>query len=437
MNDFSWRNWSGHVHAHPADVLSPVRTADVAAAVAAAVDRGQRVKPIGSGHSFTDIGVTDGLQLRMDRLDQVLAIDATSGLVTVQGGIQIRKLNEVLASHGLALENMGDIDLQTITGAISTGTHGTGARFGSIATQVRGLELVLADGSVVTCSPIERPALFSAARVGLGALGIITAVTLQCVPSFVLDCTEQPVPLEETLDGLDELVEGNDHFEFYWFPHTSTALHKRHMRLPGDAAVRPLGAFRSWFDDDFVVNVGYEALLRIGTAFPRAIPGITKMVSGSLSSRTFADVSHQVFPSRRDVRFNEGEYAIPRAALPDLLREIRRWVADSGERVSFPLEIRFVAADDIPLAPTYQRDSAYVAFHQYHRLPYQRYFDAVEDIFAEVAGRPHWGKMHRLGHKELRDRYPLFDEFVALRNELDPSGVFGNDYLTKVLGDPS
>ncbi|MFC0623597.1 D-arabinono-1,4-lactone oxidase [Kribbella deserti] len=437
MNDTSWANWSGHVQGHPAEVRSPASTADVVAAVTAATDRGQRVKPIGSRHSFTAIGVTDGVQLRLDRLDQVLSIDTASGLVTVQGGIQIRRLNEILAEHGLALENMGDIDQQTITGAISTGTHGTGARFGSIATQVRGLELVLANGSIVTCSANERPALFSAARVGLGALGIITAVTLQCVPSFALDCVEQPMPLDETLDRLDELVDGSDHFEFFWFPHTSTALTKSQTRLPGDTALNRLSPMRSWFDDDFVVNVGYEALLRVGTAFPRAIPAITKLVSGSLSSRKYTDLSHRVFPSRRDVRFNEGEYAVPRAALPELLRQIRRWVTVSGERVSFPLEIRFVAGDDIPLAPTYQRDSAYIAFHQYHRLPYQRYFDAVEDLFADVGGRPHWGKMHRLGAKELRDRYPLFDEFVALRDELDPSGVFGNDYLTKVLGDPS
>ena len=432
-NPTYWRNWSGRVEGRPRQSVSPASTAEVAAIVKAA--EGLRVKAIGSGHSFTPIAVTDGIQLHLDRLNQVVSVDQANGLVTVQGGITIAQLNDELARRGLALENMGDIDQQTITGAISTGTHGTGARFGSIATQVRGLELVLADGSVVTCSPTERPALFSAARVGLGALGIITTVTLQCVPAFALRCVEQPLPLDQVLEGIDEFVDGHDHFEFYWFPHTATALTKQQRREPLDpATLQPVGRLRGWFDDEFVTNTAFEALLRLGTAVPASVPAITRLVTRAISAREYADQSHRVLASRRNVRFNEGEYAVPRADLVPLLREIRRWVDSHDEPVSFPLEIRFVAGDDIPLAPTYQRDSAYIAFHQYHRMPYHRYFDALEDIFAEVAGRPHWGKLHRLGAEELRARYPLFDEFVALRDELDPTDAFGNDYLDRVLG---
>ncbi|NBE50489.1 D-arabinono-1,4-lactone oxidase [Streptomyces boluensis] len=432
-----WRNWSGSVRSSPARVVAPASTEEVAAALKDAGRDGLRVKPLGSGHSFSPVAATEGVMLRMDRLDGLLSVDRASGLVTVQGGMPLYRLNPLLAEHGLALENMGDIDRQTITGAISTGTHGTGVGFGSISTQLRAMTLVLADGSTVHCSADERPELFAAARVGLGALGVITSVTLQCVPAFALRAVEEPMPLDQVLDELDDLVDGNDHFEFFWFPHTRTALTRRLTRLPADTPLQPVGRLRAWFDDEFVTNTAFEGLLRLGTAYPRTVPGITRLVTGALSGREFTDASHRVFASRRDVRFHEGEYAFAREHAADVIRRIARWVDTHDEKVAFPLEVRFVAADDIPLAPTYRRTSAYIAFHQYHRMPYQGYFDAVQDIFDSVDGRPHWGKMHRLDAARLRTRYPRFDAFVALRDALDPTGVFRNDYLDTVLGAPS
>jgi FAD-linked oxidoreductase len=432
----TWRNWSGSVEARPVRIARPRTVDDVAAAVKDAVRDGLRVKPIGSGHSFSPIAVADGVQLVLAGQERPVEIDTATGLVTVPGGMPLHRLNPLLAEHGLAMENLGDIDRQTIAGATSTSTHGTGVGFGSIATQLRGLELVLADGSMVRCSADERPELFELARVGLGALGVVTAVTLQTVPSFALQAVEEPMPLDQVLDGIDELVDGNDHFEFYWFPHTRTALTKRQTRLPGDSELRPLSRWRSWLDDDLITNIGFEGLLRFGTRFPRAIPAITRGVTRSLSRREFTDLSHKVLASRRDVRFNEGEYAFAREHVVDVLREIQRWVDGHDEKISFPLEIRFVNGDDIPMAPTYRRTSAYVAFHQYHRMSYRPYFDALEDIFAGVDGRPHWGKMHRLDASALRQRYDRFDDFVALRNQLDPIGVFGNDYLDRTLGVP-
>ncbi|MEV0643930.1 D-arabinono-1,4-lactone oxidase [Phytomonospora sp. NPDC050363] len=431
-----WRNWSGGVRARPARVAAPATTAEVADAVKSAARDGLRVKPVGSGHSFTSIAATDGVQLRLDGLDTVSSVDPATGLVTVGGGISLHRLGPVLASHGLAMENLGDIDRQTITGAISTGTHGTGAAFGGIATQVRGLELVLADGSVVHCDAHERPELFAAARVGLGALGVITAVTLQCVPAFALYGVEEPLPLDEVLDDIDALADGYDHWEFFWFPHSRTALTKRHTRLPADTALRPVGAVRHLVDDELLSNVTLGALMRVGTAFPRTIPALTRFASRALSRREYTDLSHKVYTSRRAVRFFEGEYAVPREHAAEVLREISRWVDAHDEKISFPLEVRYVAADDIPLAPTYERDSVYIAFHQYHRMPYRRFFDAMEDILGAVGGRPHWGKLHRLDAEALRGLYPRFDEFTALRAELDPSGLFTNDYLDRVLGRP-
>lgn len=433
---YEWCNWSGRLRYRPAAVVTPADTAEVAAVVSAAVRDGHRVKAVGAGHSFSEIALGDGrtVLLRTDRLTRPLAVDATTGLVTVQGGMPLGRLNALLAEYGLAMENLGDIDRQTIAGAISTSTHGTGVRFGSIATQVRGLELVLADGTVLRCSTDEHPDVFDHARVGLGALGIVTAVTLQCVPAFALHAVEEPMPLERALDGLDELVDGNDHFEFFWFPHTSTALTRRNTRLPADTELRPIGRFRGWFDERLMTNIAFGALQRVGAAVPRAVPAITRFATAALSRRDYVDESRHVFASQRDVRFNEGEFAFGREHCADVLREVRRWVDAHDEPVSFPLEVRFVAGDDIPLAPTTGRASAYVAFHQYSRMPYQRYFDAMDSILGAVGGRPHWGKQHGLDAAALRPKYPRFDEFVALRDRLDPNGVFSNAYLDRVLG---
>ncbi len=362
------------------------------------------------------------------------SIDRASGLVTVDAGIPLHQLNPLLARHGLAMEILGDIDRQTIAGAVSTGTHGSGAKFGSISTQVRGLELVLADGSVVQCSAAERPELFEAARVSIGALGVITKVTLQCVPLYALHAVDAPMPLDDVLDQVDDLVAGNDHFEFFWFPHTTTALTRRFERLPGDTELHPMSAFTRTVDDRIVTNVGFEAMLRAGTRFPRLVPGITRFVTKAVSARDFTDLAPHVFASQRNVRFREGEYFVPRAALVPALRELKQWVDTHDEPVSFPFEVRFVRHDDIWLSPAYDRDSAVVAFHQYHRMPHERWFGICEDVLGAVGGRPHWGKMHRLDAAGMRERHPRFGDFVALRDELDPTRVFANPYLERVLG---
>lgn len=430
----TWSNWAGTESVTPVRVVTPRGVDEVATAVKEATRDGLRVKAIGAGHSFTGAAVAPGVQLRPDHLDDIVSIDRESGLVTVEAGMPLHRLNPLLAEHGLAMEILGDIDRQTIAGAVSTGTHGSGREFGSISTQLRGLELVLADGSVVTCSPTERPELFAAARVSIGALGVLTKVTLQCVPLYALHAVDAAKPLEETLDGLDELVATNDHFEFFWFPHTETALTRRFQRLPADVPLKPLSRFSKVVDERLVTNVGLEAMLRVGSRFPSRIPAITRFVTRAVSDREFTDLAANVYASDRDVRFREGEYAVPRDRVVDVLRELKTWVDTHDEPVSFPFEVRFVKADDIWLSPAYDRDVAYVAFHQYHRLPHERWFGVCEDVLGAAGGRPHWGKMHRLDAAELAARYPRYADFVALRDQLDPAGRFANPYLDRVLG---
>jgi len=429
----TWTNWAGNQTAAGITVVRPRSTAEIAAVVKDARDTGKRVKPVGAGHSFTSIAQPDDIQLVLDRHANVVGLDAASGLITVAAGMPLHRLDRVLADAGLSLTNLGDIDSQTIAGAISTGTHGTGAAFGGLATQVRGLRIVLADGSIADCDSDNRMELFNAVRVGLGALGVISTVTLQAEPAFALRAVEGPMPLDETLKQFDALADTNDHFEFYWFPHTAVALTKRNARTSLDE-LAPLPRWREWMSDEFLSNTVYGAVVDVGRRAPAAIRPLNRLSARALGSRTFTDQSHKVFTSPRRVRFVEMEYAVPRAAIVDIVRELRSTIDVAGWRIPFPIEVRVAAADDIPLSTASGRASAYLAVHMPTRTDYSGYFRAVERIASEVGGRPHWGKLHFLDAAALRERYPRFDEFVALRDKYDPTGVFRNAYLDRVLG---
>jgi L-gulono-1,4-lactone dehydrogenase len=332
------------------------------------------------------------------------------------------------------MTNLGDIDAQTIAGAISTGTHGTGARFGGIATQVAAFELVLADGSVVTCSPAEQPDLFAAGRVGLGAFGVLSTVTLRTEPAYVLAAEERPEPLDAVLAELAENCAGNDHFEFYWFPYGRNALTKRNNRLPAGAEPAPLSRGRQFVEYRLMENTLFGAVCRVGRAVRPLVRPLNRLSAAVLSARAYSDVSHRVFVTNRDVRFVESEYAVPRETVGAVLGELRTRVPRLADPVMFPVEIRVAAADDIWLSTAHERDSAYIAIHQFVGMPYREYFDLFESIVAEVGGRPHWGKMHSLDAEALRARYPRFDDFTALRAKTDPDGKFLNPYLSRVLG---
>jgi L-gulonolactone oxidase len=432
--DDGWCNWAGNQRCRPAAVRSPATTEELSEAVRRAASQGLRVKPVGAGHSFTGVAVTDGMQLRPDRLTGLIDADPATGLATFRAGTRLRDVPALLAPYGLAMENLGDIDVQTLAGAISTGTHGTGARFGGLAAQVAALTLVHADGSVVSCSASERPELFAAARVGLGAFGVLATVTLTCGPAFALQADERPMPLAEVLARFDELAEHNDHFELYWFPHTDVALTKRNNRLPADTPPGPLPGWKSYLDDIVLSNGVFELTNRLAHRLPAAVPALNRTAARALGARHYTDASHRVFTTPRRVRFREIEYAVPRQDAVAVLREIGALIERRGWRVSFPIEVRVAAADDIWLSTAYRRDTAYIAAHQYHRIPGDEYFHAVEDVAAAVDGRPHWGKLHFLDARALFARYPRFEEAAALRVQLDPEGRFANPYLDTVFG---
>ncbi|MFF4320741.1 D-arabinono-1,4-lactone oxidase [Streptomyces sp. NPDC001568] len=427
-----WRNWAGNVRSRPTRVVTPTTVGELQEAVRRAAEQGLRVKAVGTGHSFTAAAATDGVLLRPQALAGVQEVDRAAGTVTVAAGTVLKDLNLALAAQGLSLTNMGDIMEQTVSGATSTGTHGTGRDSASIAAQIRALDLVTADGRLLHCSEKENPDVFAAARLGIGALGIVTSLTLAVEPLFFLTAREEPMGFDRVTAEFDEHVAENEHFEFYWFPHTGNCNTKRNNRSQGPAA--PPGPVSAWIEDELLSNGVFQAVNSLGRAVPAAIPGIAKVASRALSARTYTDIPYKVFTSPRRVRFVEMEYALPRERAVEALRELKSVVDRSGLRISFPVEVRTAPADDITLSTASGRESAYIAVHMYRGTPYQAYFTAAERIFTEYGGRPHWGKVHTRDAEYLAGVYPRFGEFTALRDRLDPDRLFGNDYLRRVLG---
>jgi len=428
----TWRNWAGNQQATPVTVTRPTSIDEVTAAIQDATANGRRIKAVGSGHSFTDIALADDIRLDLSGIGSTLSVDLESRVVSAPAGMPLRALNQALAAHGLALPNLGDIDAQTIAGAISTGTHGTGAGYGCLSTFVVGLTLVTGTGEVITCGPDEHPEIFVAAQVGLGALGVITEVKLRCVDAFVLHADERPMPLDSVLAGLPEHVDGNDHFEFYWLPYTERTLIKRNNRVAADE--RPLSRLRAWWDDDFLQNTVLGGLCRVGRRMPALVPAISRTEARVLTPRVYTARSDVAFVSPRRVRFTEMEYGLPRDALPEAFAGLRRVVESLPLKVLFPVEVRFSASDSIWLSHGHGRESAYIAIHQYVGVEYEPYFRAFERVAQDLGGRPHWGKLHYRDAESLRPVYRHFDDFLAVRDRLDPHRLFANAYTERVLG---
>lgn len=427
-----WVNWAGDQACRPARIATPRNRDELAETIAAAAAAGQKVRVAGSGHSFTETALTEGTMIDAGALRGVLDADRDSGLVRVGGGTVLAELNEELARLGLGMENLGDIDSQTISGAISTGTHGTGARLRNISAQVEGLELVLADGSVRHLSAATDPALLRAARVGIGALGAISAVVLRCVPAFNLLRVDAPIPREEVLDTFQERADAHDHFELFTFPYSDLALVLERNRT--DEPAHPRGRAGAFLNDVVLENWALGALSWTGKTMPRTIPSLARLAGRLASGSRTIDRSDRVFVNERRVRFTEMEYGVPREHGPEAARRVVEWVRRNQYPVFFPIEMRVAAGDDALLSPSHERDTAYIAVHQYRGMEWRPYFEAVEAIMDEYGGRPHWGKRHFQTAATLASRYPAWDEFQRARDTLDPGRTFSNEYTERVLG---
>jgi FAD-linked oxidoreductase len=426
-----WVNWAGNQSCSPAVVEHPATEGELCDLVKRAADQGQVVRVVGSGHSFTDCATTDDVLAVLDRYDQLISIDQTARRITVQAGMPLRALNETLLAVGLALPNLGDIQYQTVAGALATSTHGTGATRHVLAQQIVGFTLVTADGSVLRCDPDSEAEVFHCDRVAFGTLGILSEITLQAVPAFRLHATEAPMKTVELLERVDELVDGNDFFEAYWVPHTRWCLTKSNNVT--DEPVSGLPPVKRFLTKTVLENVAFGAAVKAGRISSRLGTKVAKVLP-STGTTEFVDTSHRVFTSERWVRFVEMEYSMPRDALAPALSELVRAHEKSGMYVSFPVELRWVKGDDIPLSTASGRDSSYIAVHMAKGTPHEAWFRLAESIFDAYDGRPHWGKLHYQTAATLAGRYPQWDRFQSVRRSLDPDGRFANRYSRRVLG---
>ncbi|SIT71261.1 D-arabinono-1,4-lactone oxidase [Microbacterium sp. RU33B] len=429
-----WENWGRSARVRPQAVEFPGSTDAVQRAVQAAARKGRRLKAVGAGHSFTGIAVAPGVLLDLSDLTGVVSVDRERSRVTLRAGTRLHQIPRLLAPFGLAMQNLGDIDRQSLAGATSTGTHGTGARFGGIATQITAATLVTADGDLLVVDEHQNTEMLPAVALGLGALGILVEITVQCVPAFLLHAVEHPEPLDDVLATLDDRAASNDHFEFYWFPHTDVALTKSNTRLPESAPRHPLPRAGKWLDETLLANGVYRVVCGAATTVPAIVPPFSRLAVRLTGDREYTDVSTKVFTQSRTVRFREMEYALPAENVRPAFDALRALIDERGWRISFPIEVRFAARDDLWMSTAHGRASGYIAVHRYWRENPTDYFEAVENIMTSFGGRPHWGKMHTQDAASLRERYPRFDDFVALRDRLDPDRMFQNTYLERVLG---
>ena len=427
-----WTNWAGEQVCAPVQIARPAGEQELVAVVRAARRQGDKVRAVGAGHSFTDCACTDGVMIDTRRMNRILDLDLDRGRVTVEAGIRLHELGRPLAEAGLALENQGDIDRQSVSGAIATATHGTGASFPNLSAQVVGLRVVTATGEVVEVDPESDPETYLAARVSIGALGIVSAVTIQCVPLYTLHRHDAPLPLGETLERLDEHVDGNDHFEFFVFPYTEVALTRRMRRSHEEP--HPPAKLKRFLDEDLLENGVLGAVSRTGRRLPRLAPRLNRFIADAVSESRVEDRPFNVYATRRAVHFTEMEYAIPRRHARHAVERVLALVPRRRLPILFPIEVRFTAADDAFLSTAHGRDTCYIAVHQYHGMEFETYFRAVEEIMDSYDGRPHWGKRHYQRAATLRERYPDWERFQAVRARMDPDGVFANDYTRRVLG---
>jgi FAD-linked oxidoreductase len=429
-----WRNWSGYVTSPKATVHSPSSRGEIANVLRRAADAGTPVRMAGAGHSFAPLVATDGIILSLDKMQGVIDIDPTCHTARVHAGTRLFALGSALAERGLAMENLGDINVQSVAGATSTGTHGTGITLGNLATQISSLRFTTADGSEIAASATENRELFEGGRLGLGVLGVLTEIGLNVVPAFRLKLERAKMDFDECLSQADAMARRHRSFEFYWLPHTDSVLTK--VWNVTDELAQPRH-WRRYVTENLLENAVFGFLCDLGKKLPSLCPVISRLCATLISPGQQIDTSHSMLSAVRRVRFNEMEWSVPARHGADALREIRAFITKKAFPLMFPLEYRWVREDDIWLSPDYGRASVRISAHQYRGMPHERYFDGVQAICLKYGGRPHWGKVHSLNGRQLSKLYPRWDDFLALRERMDPQGLFLTPYLRALFGLPS
>lgn len=424
-------NWAGNVKWTPREVLLPKTEDEIAAIIKKATSSGKSIRTVGSHHSFTPLLATDSVSLSLDDMQGLISKEPNKRAIA-WAGTKLKRLSELLAENGLAQENMGDINVQSLAGAISTGTHGTGMTLGSVGTQVEEITFVNGLGELITLNEENNYHEFKCAQLSLGSLGVITRMKVRCKELYNLELDIRKEKLSDVLANLDAIVNENRHFEFYSIPNSQWSQTKRSNIVSQEAGTT--SKFSAFINDIVLENWALQLLCSINKTIPSSSKTISNLIGSFISNEKKIQQSHKVFSTVRNVKFTEMEYNIPYESYQDVVKELLKLIDKNNYRISFPQEHRFVQADDIYLSPAHNRKSAYIASHVYKGMDNKRYFKDLEDLFIDFGGRPHWGKMHTRDAAFFRKAYPKFDDFLQVRAKHDPNGVFLNDHLKMVFG---
>lgn len=429
-------NWAETYSCTPELYFEPQSEEEIRQILSVARIKNKKVKVVGFGHSPSDLACTTDYMISLKKFNKELKVDKDKGRVKVQAGVLVKELNnQILPKYGLGISVLGAISDISLAGAICTGTHGSGANYGNLSTYVVALEIMTSSGEVIECSEEVNRDIFYAARVSLGALGVILTITFQCEPEFKLERNTYPAKLQDVLENLDVHLKASEHFRFIWFPHTEY-VSVWHMNRTS----KPVQTASSWFWDSFIGFYMLEFLFWLSTFFPSLVPVINTVYFQLL----FNNRSSTVDRSDRVFNFNclfkqfVTEWAIPRSNTAVVLYELQEWLDKSGYKAHFPVEVRFVKGDEIYLSPAYGRETCYINLVSYRpymkTVPYDEYWTAFEGIMMRAGGRPHWAKNYKVTQDEFRQIYPKWDAFCEIRQKMDPNGMFMNANLERIFG---
>ena len=432
MNSKKIRNWDGTLTWRPENIYQPKDEEKIAKLIKRAVEDQKRIKAVGRALSWSDIIDIPENAICFSEMDNVISVDRDKQQVSVQAGARLRDVNEVLAQHGLAFDNFGSIVLQTAAGYIGTGTHGTGARTPILSNSIDKIRMIDGMGEIHELNPEQEPELFSAARVNLGCLGVITEITFRCVEAFNLEERLELVDFETALGDLDTFLRDNDYCKFWWLPYTDKIqvyTFNKTARAKGGAG------FTGLMDQSGLSGILFTALIRFGRIMPQVIPFLHNTVQKiHYHPHKRVDRSDKVIKVSSSIPIHqETEYAIPIEQAAQAIDETRKLILAADFMVNFPMEVRFVAADDIPMSPANSRNSCYIGAYVSSLKWSQYYFKEFEALMLDYKGRPHWGKSFTRTHEQIRELYPAYDEFNRLREKCDPNGLFRNSFVDRVF----
>lgn len=436
VSSTKWSNWSGGVTAAPQAIWRPHDEAELATLIKGF---NGSIRPAGSGHSFTPLCASNGAVVSLENMSGLIDAYPESGEAEFWAGTPVYAVGPLAHPHGLALANQGDIDRQTLGGAIGTGTHGTGLTLGSLSTMVTAVTLVSGAGEILNLNRNSDPELFDAARLSVGSMGVITRFRVKMVPSFALTEASYVAPAEEVLGDLERLANAHRHFEFFWFPYADQVVVKTLDEWQGEPPTRVLDIPTMKARGERVSRD--DRLFRSICRFVRTVPRssgffhrlLTKQMAAGEAKPGRVRWSWETFPSARTTRFNEMEYSVPRPLAAEAIRAAVARIRKDRLPTAFPIEFRFVKGDDVWLSPFHGRDSATLSVHQYAGMDQGPLFRACEQVFRSFEGRPHWGKQHNLTGRDFAWMYPEWQRFLSARRRADPEGKFLSPYLRSLF----